>query len=65
MLRPRIREIRKTLNYHQSDVAKELDVSRVAVSMWERGLVTPNAERAIKLAQFLNCSVSDLYEEVS
>ncbi|MBO4919484.1 MAG: helix-turn-helix domain-containing protein [Erysipelotrichaceae bacterium] len=59
----RIAKARKNAGKTQANVADELDVSFQAVSSWERGEFTPDTENLIKLAKFLDVSVSSLVEE--
>lgn len=53
----RIRTLRKQLNYSQEYVAEQLDVTRQAVSKWEKDLTSPDTDNMIQLAQLLNSTV--------
>ena len=53
----RIRNLRKQLNYSQEYVAEQLDVTRQAVSKWEKDLSSPDTNNIIQLAQLLNSTV--------
>lgn len=53
----RIRTLRKQFNYSQEYVAEQLDVTRQAVSKWEKDLTSPDTNNIIKLAQLLNSTV--------
>jgi len=53
----RIRTLRKQLNYSQEYVAEQLDVTRQAVSKWEKDLSSPDTENIIQLAKLLNSTV--------
>ena len=53
----RINELRKKNNFSQEYVAEQLEVSRQAVSKWERDLSAPDTENLIKLADLLGSSV--------
>lgn len=55
-----IAEQRKKANLSQQQVAIELGVDRTAVSKWEVGEALPRADKLLKLAQLLNCTVDDL-----
>lgn len=46
----------------QADVAKILNVSKSAVSMWELGLRQPNAKKLKKLAKLFDVTVDQLLE---
>ena len=43
------------------EVAKELGVTAMAVSLWERGDRTPNDDMKIRIAAMYGCSVTDLF----
>ena len=47
----RIRTLRKQLNYSQEYVAERLDVTRQAVSKWEKDLTSPDTDNIIQLAE--------------
>ncbi len=53
----RIRILRKQLNYSQEYVAEQLNVTRQAVSKWEKGLTSPDTDNIIQLAKLLNSTV--------
>ena len=53
----RIRTLRKQLNYSQEYVAEQLDVTRQAVSKWEKDLTSPDTDNIIQLAKLLNSTV--------
>lgn len=53
----RIRTLRKRLNYSQEYLAEQLNVSRQAVSKWEKDLTSPDTKNMIQLAQLLNSTV--------
>ena len=52
-----IRTLRKQLNYSQEYVAEQLDVTRQAVSKWEKDLTSPDTDNIIQLAKLLNSTV--------
>ena len=56
----RIASLRKDAGYSQEYIAEQLDVSRQAVSKWEKDLSSPDTENLIKLAEILNTSVQFL-----
>ena len=47
----------------QAAVAKEMNVSDAAVSMWETGKTRPRAGLLLKLAKLYNCTVDELLKE--
>lgn len=53
----RIKNLRKELNYSQEYIAEQLNVSRQAVSKWEKDLSSPSTDNIIQLAKLLNCTV--------
>lgn len=53
----RIAEQRKQKNFSQEYVAGKLDVSRQAVSKWEKDLSKPDTGNMIKLAELFGVSV--------
>ena len=53
----RIRTLRKQLNYSQEYVAEQLEVTRQAVSKWEKDLSSPDTNNIIQLAKLLNSTV--------
>ncbi|SCH32938.1 transcriptional repressor DicA [uncultured Clostridium sp.] len=59
-----IKRIRKEKNLKQSDLAKALDKSTISVRKWESGDRTPKAELLEKIANVLDVSLSDLYENI-
>lgn len=56
----RISELRKQNNYSQEYIAEQLDISRQAVSKWEKDLTSPDTGNLIKLAELLGSSVEFL-----
>lgn len=56
----RIREIRKSKNLLQSDLAEKAGISRVAIGNYERGDRVPNADILSAIAIALNVPISDL-----
>lgn len=56
----RIAKLRNECGYSQEYIAEQLEVSRQAVSKWEKGLSSPDTENLIKLAEVLNTSVQFL-----
>ncbi len=58
-----IKEKRKQLGITQDELAKELKVSRSAISNWEIGRNYPDINTLIHLAQMYNMSLDDLFNE--
>ena len=58
----RLKEYRKKKNIRQSDLAKQIGVSRSTVSMWEIGASQPDNDLLLKLSQILDCSVDELLQ---
>ncbi len=56
----RIANLRKEAGYSQEYIAEQLEVSRQAVSKWEKDLSSPDTGNLIKLAELLNTSVQFL-----
>ena len=56
-----ISENRKKLNITQEELAEKLDVSKNAVSKWERGLNLPDASIMQELCSILNISLNELF----
>ena len=59
----RIASYRKKAGYSQEGLAEQLGVSRQAVSKWETGEATPDAERIIALAKVLGVTTDALLLE--
>lgn len=45
----------------QEAIAKELGVTREAVSRWEAGVSSPRTESLPKLSQLLRCKIDELF----
>lgn len=56
----RITELRKALNMSQVELAKQVDVSRQAVSKWENGQSMPDATKMLLLADVLDTDIEYL-----
>lgn len=57
-----LKEIRDLFGYSQEEVAKALEVSRVAVSKWENGEVKVSQSNFEKLSLLFNISPEYIYE---
>lgn len=47
----------------QEQLAKELSVTQQAIAKWETGDSLPRADKLIKLAEILDCTVEELLVE--
>ena len=56
----RIAELRKISGLSQNQLAKEMEVSRQAVSKWESGMATPDPSKLIRLADILDTDIEYL-----
>ncbi len=54
--------LRKRNNYTQDDLAKELGISRQAVSKWETGLTIPDLEVLLTISKLYDISINDILE---
>ena len=52
--------LRRERNISQADLARRLDVSRQAVSKWEKGLSSPDTVKLIQLAEVFDIEVEYL-----
>ena len=54
--------LRKSNNYTQDDLAKELGISRQAVSKWETGTTIPGLEVLLKISKLYDITINDILE---
>ena len=54
--------LRKSNNYTQDDLAKELGISRQAVSKWETGMAIPGLEVLLEISKLYNITINDILE---
>ncbi len=54
--------LRKRNNYTQDGLAKELGISRQAVSKWETGLTIPDLEVLLTISKLYDISINDILE---
>lgn len=59
----KIKELRVDKGLTQEELAKEMNVTRSTVSMWETGAAFPPGNKLPKLAEVLGCSIDDLYKK--
>ena len=58
-----LKELRLKKGLSQEQLAKQLNISSVAICQYELGKRCPNASILKKLAQVLDCSVDDLLKD--
>ncbi len=54
--------LRKSYGYTQDDLARELNISRQAVSKWETGTTIPNLEILLELSKLYDVTINDILE---
>ena len=55
-----LKELRKSANLTQKELAKKLGYEQTIVSMWEKGTREPNIETLIDLSKIFNCSIDEM-----
>ena len=65
MFHNRIKQLREEKNLLQKDIADLFDLSRSAITKWEKGLATPDYATLVKLADFYDVSTDYLLGRVS
>ena len=60
MLNENLKKLRLENGYTMEDIAKELNLSIAAISLYEKGKREPNQETLIKIADFYGITVDDL-----
>lgn len=58
----KIKQIRVSKKLTQEQLAREVNVKRTTVAMWESG-INPRADKIPRIAEVLGCAVEDLFEE--
>lgn len=61
MLRNRVKELRARHNLTQSDLGKQVDVTRQTIAFIEKGEFSPSITLALKLAEALEVDVKELF----
>jgi len=56
----KLNELRKQANLSQEELAEKLNISRQAVSKWERAESAPDKENIIKLSEIYNISIDEM-----
>lgn len=54
--------LRKSNNYTQEELAKELYISRQAISKWETGVTLPDLEVLLKISKLYGITINDILE---
>jgi transcriptional regulator with XRE-family HTH domain len=62
-LSQKIQNLRKERNLTQEALADQLNVSRQALSKWELGVSTPEADKIVQLSEYFNVSTDYLLKE--
>lgn len=60
MLKDKLIALRKLNGYSQEQVAEKIGITRQAYAKWERGLTTPDVEKAAMLADVYGISLDEL-----
>lgn len=60
-MKNRLKELRQLHHWSQSDLARELGVSRQAVNGFESGKFDPSLDMAFKLANLFNVAIEDVF----
>ena len=58
----KLKELRKNENLTQKQLADKLEISRVNYTRYETGVVRPDYETLIKLADFYDISLDELFD---
>ena len=58
----KLKELRKSYNLTQTDLAIKLCISRVNYTRYENGKVRPDYETLIKIADFYDVSLDELFD---
>ena len=56
----RLKELRTEKNLSQADIGKLLNMSKMAISHWEKGHSEPSIDQLILLARFFDVSIDYL-----
>ncbi len=61
MLKNRVKELRARYGFTQSDLGKQVDVTRQTIAFIEKGEFSPSITLALKLAKALQTNVDELF----
>ena len=62
-MKNRLRELRATREWSQSDLAQKLEVSRQTVNALETGRYDPSLPLAFKIARLFNVAIEDVFDD--
>lgn len=62
-MKNRLRELRATREWSQSDLAQKLEVSRQTVNALETGRYDPSLPLAFKIARLFSVSIEDIFDD--
>lgn len=60
MIADRIKSLREQQNFTQSDLAKQLGITRSSVNAWEMGISVPSTQYIVELAHIFHVSTDYL-----
>lgn len=60
-IRNQVKKFRKNRDITQAQLAKELDVSRQTINAIETGKYDPSLELALKIAEFFNTEIENIF----
>ncbi|MBS6510873.1 MAG: helix-turn-helix transcriptional regulator [Clostridiales bacterium] len=60
-----LKERRLRIGMNQSELAKRMSVTQGIVSQWENQKIMPSSDKLPKLAEALQCSIDELFEDSS
>lgn len=60
MIADRIKSLREQMNMTQSNLAKQLGITRSSVNAWEMGISVPSTQYIVELAHLFNVSTDYL-----
>ena len=60
MIAETIKTFRETVNITQSELGKQLNVTRSSINAWEQGVSVPSTALLVQLAQFFHVSTDYL-----
>ena len=60
MIGNKLKELRTEKNWTQEDLAKKLDVTRQAISLWEKDERDPDLKTLIKIAKIFEITTDEL-----
>lgn len=61
MLKNRVKELRARYGFTQSDLGKQVEVTRQTIAFIEKGEFSPSITLALKLAKALQTNVNELF----